>query len=77
MIHVGFHGAHVTVQPWRGENGETGRALIITDGGMVVTLPLNDEACREVAGELLGGLVIPKLEVPADVNGSKGKVAAS
>ena len=60
MIHVSFHNAHVGVQPWTADDGTTGRALVITDAGIVVTLPLDDAACREVAGELTGGIVVAR-----------------
>lgn len=74
MIQVSFHGAHVAVKPFAGDDGSTGRALIITDGAVVVTLPLGEDACREIAGGLLGGIEVPKLELPSDVNGRAGLV---
>ena len=72
MIQVSFHGAHIGVKPFVGDDGSSGKALVITDGGMVVMMPLGEDACREIAGELLGGLALPKLELPGDLarNGS-------
>lgn len=66
MIQVSFHAAHIGVQPWQGDDGTQGRAIVITDNGVVVTVPLDEAACSEIAAALIGGLVIARNGVVPD-----------